>query len=194
LDPKVIGRAYSYTYELVKSRIRHTYNKRSYTFHVPLTDAEAIRRELIAIIEKVGSQNKTAKLLGLSQPSVTDFMNGGGLGPKMLAAVLRESGKSLNQLTHSNHREAVQPTNELTPTPMPSSALRFGHTALPLPEPPANRQRALELLVERGFDQDEVAEEMALAALDARLAPCEDRPVAWWVDMVRVGMARRSRG
>jgi hypothetical protein len=72
-----------------------------------------------------------------------------------------------------------------TPTPAPSSELRVSqHTHLVIPRLP-NRERAAKLLVDRGLAAAEVDESLALVAFDARLAPCEDPPVSWWLDAMR---------
>jgi hypothetical protein len=72
-----------------------------------------------------------------------------------------------------------------TPTPAPSSELRVSqHTHLVVPRLP-NRERAAKLLVDRGLAAAEVDESLALVAFDARLAPCEDPPVSWWLDAMR---------
>jgi hypothetical protein len=62
-----------------------------------------------------------------------------------------------------------------------------GHrTVHPLPTVQVNRERAKELLTARGYDASELDEQLAMIAFDARLAPCEDRPVSWWIDCLRV--------
>lgn len=72
-----------------------------------------------------------------------------------------------------------------TPTPAPLSEMRSSnHPHLVVPSSP-NRERAANLLESRGYDPAIIDEQLALAAFDARLAPCEDPPVSWWIDALR---------
>jgi hypothetical protein len=156
---------------------------------MPLSDEEAIRRELRAIIEETGSHGKAAKLLRVSRPTVTDFLNGGGLGPKMLAAVLHRSGKTLRELTHGTGPPA--PVRRSI-TPAPSSSIRQSSREIPLPPIPPNRQQAIELLNGRGHSPDRIAIAIALAAFDSGLAAGEDPPVAWRIDAARIRLAEST--
>ncbi len=113
-----------------------------------------------------------------------------------LANAAREEGFSTDWFLLGVGNERVTAPSagkrSLSPTPMPSSNVRVGGTSCALPEPPPNRQRALRLLMDRGFDPDTAEEKLALAALDGKLSPCEDRPVAWWLDAVRDDLIDRS--
>jgi transcriptional regulator with XRE-family HTH domain len=78
----------------------------------------------------------------------------------------------------------------LSPTPAPLSTMRSSnHHHLVVPTLP-NRDRAAALLVARGYESADVDEALALIAFDARLAPCEDRPVSWWLDAMRDRVSR----
>jgi hypothetical protein len=156
---------------------------------MPLSDEEAIRRELRAIIAEAGSHGKAAQLLRLSQPTVTDFLNGGGLGPKMLAAILRHSGKTLRELTRETDAPIVA---HRSVTPVPNSVVRESSREIPLPPVPPNRQQAIELLAGRGHSSDRIAIAMALAAFDAGLSASDDPPVAWWIDAARIRLVEST--
>lgn len=162
-----------------------------------LSTEEAVRKEVRSLLAATGSQRQLAKRLRISQASVSDFLAGGGIGEKMLEAVLRETGKTLRELTHGPqpiaHVVDIRPgRRSFTPTPTPSSSLRSAGVRMDMPEMPANRERAIELMVTRGFERSVVDEEMAVAAMDAGLSPFEDRPVSWWIAAARTRLESRG--
>lgn len=162
-------------------------------FGMAVSTEDALRREVRRLIAECGSQRRLSTRLRISQASISDFLHGGGVGSKMLEAVLRETGKSVSDLlgvSSSQPQATSSPLplpiqRNLTPTPAPSSTLRASGIRMDLPDPPRNRERAIEILVSRGFERSRVDEEMAVAAMDAGLSPFEDRPVGWWIEVAR---------
>ena len=73
------------------------------------------------------------------------------------------------------------PTRSYTPTPIPSSKIRYVESETG----PTNRDIAVKMLTQRGYDREIVESEMALAALDRGVPFGEDRPVHWWIDSIR---------
>lgn len=167
-----------------------------------LTDQqqEAVRQFLVwAIPEKWKTQSDAGKALGSSQEYVSQLRNGvKPIGPSAALkiaiaarvsfedlisgrALQRESEKTAHPAEHTRRKRSITPT----PTPAPTSEVRSERDSFPMPAMPANRRRAIELLVARGHDHDAVDESFALIAFDAELSPFEDRPVSWWIDCYR---------
>jgi hypothetical protein len=152
---------------------------------VPTTLESAIRAELWKIVGESDSMRKAATSLGLAESTVSDFLNEKmGLGPKMLEAVLRRTGKTISEITGTK-RETFEGT------PIPSSSYRVAGKSMD-PQSPPNRTRALALLESRGIERSVLDEELALIAFDAGLSPCEDRPISWWLDSLRERLSARS--
>jgi hypothetical protein len=129
---------------------------------------------------------KIAQVVGVR---IEDLLSG-----RALRALSTSANAVVAQKRHSS-RPPPRRTFTPTPTPAPASSIRSGNTVVALTVLPC-RERALGLLVERGIERNQADEELALVAFDARLAPDEDRPVAWWLDGVRARLlqsAHKSR-
>lgn len=152
---------------------------------VATTLEEAVRAELRKIVEEKGSYRKAGEVIGIAESTISNFLNmKQGLGQKMLEAILRRTGKTIAELTGTK-KEVLEPT------PAPSSSYRLAGKSVD-PLTPPNRGRAYALLEARGVERRVLDEELALAAFDAGLAPCEDRPISWWLDSMRERLANRS--
>ncbi len=101
------------------------------------------------------------------------------------------SGKALARLTTVSRRPMHDGGRSLTPSPG-SSVRSIALATSCSPDRPVqpNRERALELLVNRGQDREKMDERLALVAFDAGLSPNEDRPVSWWIDGVRIELRK----
>ena len=173
-----------------------------------LTDDEqaAVRAFLNWAIPAIWrTQEEAGKALRVSQEYVSQAKNGRKpIGLSLVHKISKVLDVSFDDLVRgrASERLANPPMamsrspqagrRSMTPTPTPSSSLRFGKTVCEIPETPG-RQRALELLVERGFDPGQVDEEFALLAFDAALSPLEDRPPAWWIDGVRSRLKKTAQ-
>ena len=88
-----------------------------------LAHARAVAR---AIVDELGSQTAAVERLGVSKAALSDLLNGGSVGMKLVAALSRATGRSIDEvLGHASSGAPRVGRSELASLP------GYGHDATP---------------------------------------------------------------
>lgn len=162
---------------------------------LPERQQENVRAFLRWALQNIwGTQEAISPTLKMSQEYISQLKNGHkNIGPSVALKIANAAHVPFDALLEGRAiRLLEQPRpvftevahiRSITPTPMPSSKVRYSEPGLDIGPP--NRTRAVDMLTKRGYDRDLVESEMSLAALDHGLCTSDDKPVHWWIDAIR---------
>lgn len=164
---------------------------------LPEYQQENVRAFLCLWLASEETQESVGKKLAMSQEYVSQLKNcKKQIGAAVALKVASAAGIPLEQLLEGgilrglafpsiSRAAPMRRDRSFTPTPSPGSVVRSATVKTMTLDCAPNRDRALEMLVSRGYDREFVDAEMACAAIESGLGVGEDRPVSWWLDTLR---------